>query len=72
MKMTLLLLTLGFYLSILATAIYGAYLSFCASLLMGLVVLLVEPLPFVIGLASLMTRSDVAHRLLDGLHRLLG
>lgn len=45
------------------TAIYGLILAFKASVLLGIIVLLVEPSPFILGVAGLLGHPDLAQRI---------
>ena len=50
--------------AILAT-LYGLYLAFSVSFLLGVVVLFVEPTPFIIGLVMIFFHKNLAQTLLD-------
>lgn len=59
---------IGCFLAFIGTIIYatflGLYMAFSASILLGIVVLLVEPAPLVIGLWWLFFHVDLAERFL--------
>lgn len=59
------LLMLALVLSAIATSVYGLYLAFSASLVLGIVVLIIEPLPLLIGLVSLLSGQDVAQKIME-------
>lgn len=46
-------------------SIYGLYLAFSASIILGIVVLLIEPSPFIIGLIMFFFDKNLAQMLLD-------
>lgn len=46
-------------------SLYGLVLAFSASIVLGLVTLFVEPLPFVIGLVKVFAHIDLAHRIVE-------
>lgn len=47
---------------------YGAYLAFKASIILGIVALVVEPSPAVIGWIAILGRSDVCQKIAAWLH----
>ena len=49
----------------LAMAIYGLYLAFSASIILGIIVLLVEPSPLLIGLVMVFFHKNLAQMLID-------
>lgn len=49
--------------------LYGIYLAFSASILLGVVVLFVEPSPFVIGAVMFFFHKDLAQALMDFLNK---
>jgi hypothetical protein len=52
-----------------AATIYGLYLAFSASIILGIVVLFVEPMPLIIGLCALLAHKDLAQMIVDALHK---
>lgn len=52
-------LGLGFF----AVSIYGLVLAFKASIILGLIALIVEPSPLALGLVALFGHPDIAHRI---------
>ena len=61
--MMLIYLTLG--LTMIGLSIYGMVLAFSASIVLGVVVLLIEPLPLIIGLVKLLTGINLAQKILE-------
>lgn len=61
-----------FILAMLMTTIYGLYLAFAASLLLGFVVLLVEPAPLVIGLIALFGHPELCRRIVEAVSKVFG
>ena len=55
----ILLLVVGCAIVIIAS-IYGIYLAFSASIILGIVVLFIEPMPLIIGLVMLICHKDLA------------
>ena len=53
----------------LIASIYGLYLAFSASILLGVVVLLVEPSPLIIGLVMLFFQKNLAQMIMDFLNK---
>ena len=49
---------------VLCIVLLGLYLAFSASVLLGFAVLIVEPAPLVIGIASIFWGVDLAQRIL--------
>lgn len=47
----------------LALSFWGIYLAFKASVLLGIIVLIMEPSPFILGVCALFGHADLAHRL---------
>lgn len=58
-------LAFGFMGLILYATIYGVYMAFSASVLLGIVVLLVEPSSAVIGLVMLFFHKNLAQALIE-------
>lgn len=52
-----------------AMTIYGVYLAFSASVVLGIVVLLVEPSPLVIGAVMFVFHKDLAQMIMEFLHK---
>jgi len=59
----------GIFLFTVCAVLYGIYLAFCASILLGILVLLVEPSPLVIGLVMIFFHKNLAQMLVDFLHK---
>ena len=53
----------------LCMAIYGLYLAFSASILLGIVALIVEPSPLVIGLVMFFFHKNLAQVIMDYLNK---
>lgn len=53
---------------LLGPGFYGAYLAFKASITLGIIALVVEPSPTVIGWIALLGRSDVCNKVAAWLH----
>lgn len=47
----------------LALTIYGLYLAFSASIVLGVLALLIEPSPFILGVLALFGHPDVATKI---------
>lgn len=60
---------LSFILFMMFVSLYGIYLAFSASVLLGIVVFLVEPSPAVIGLVMLFFHKDLAQMIMDFLSK---
>lgn len=58
----------SFWAFMLSVTVYGLYLAFSASILLGLVVLVVEPSPAIIGLVMLFFEKNLAQALIDYLN----
>lgn len=65
----LILLAVLLVLASFVVSIYGLYLAFSASIILGLVVLFVEPSPFILGLVMLIWDKDLAQGLIDFLSK---
>lgn len=63
------LLMVGIWAGLIASTIYGLYLAFSASIILGIIVLIVEPSPLVIGLVMLFFHKNLAQMLLDFLNK---
>ena len=59
------LLYFGVCLGLIGAAIYGLYLAFSASILLGILVLFVQPSPLIIGLVALFFHKNLAQMLID-------
>lgn len=55
-----------------AATVYGLYLAFSASILLGVVVLLVEPLPLILGVLGFLGHPEVAEKIVQFVQGLLG
>ena len=47
----------------LVLSVYGLYLAFTTSLVLGVLVLLVEPTPLLLGILGIFGYTDVAHKI---------
>ena len=63
-SIALAVLVLAFFGTLIYATFLGIYMAFSASILLGIVVLLVEPAPLVIGLWWLFFHVDLAERFL--------
>lgn len=61
------LVALFFFLVVLITTIYGLYLAFSASIILGVIVLIVEPLPLILGIIGAFGHPEVARRIAEWL-----
>ena len=59
------LLILAWVVFAIVAAVYGLYLAFSASILLGIVVFIVEPSPLVIGLVMMFFHKNLAQMLID-------
>lgn len=59
---------MSFWLFMVGVTVYGLYLAFSASILLGIVVLVVEPSPAIIGLVMLFFEKNLAQALIDYLN----
>ena len=59
------LAVIGLVILSLVCTFYGLYLAFSASIILGIIVLVVEPSPFIIGAVALFFHKDLAQMLLD-------
>lgn len=59
------LLSLAFAGFMMYAAIYGIYLAFSASVLLGIIVLFAQPSPSVIGLVMIFFHKDLAQAVVD-------
>lgn len=46
-----------------ASTFYGLYLAFSASIILGVIVLLIEPLPLILGVLGFLGHPEVAQRI---------
>lgn len=60
-----LILYIGVVVGLLAATVYGLYLAFSASILLGILVFIVEPSPLVIGLVMMFFHKNLAQMLID-------
>lgn len=59
------LLYFGVCLGLIGAAVYGIYLAFSASILLGVIVLFVQPSPLIIGLVMLFFHKNLAQMLIE-------
>lgn len=60
---------LGLWAFLIFGTIYGLYLAFSASFLLGIIVFIVEPSPLIIGLVALFFHKDLAQSLVEWLSK---
>lgn len=65
MKYVVLILTVA---ALFIPGIYGAYLAFKASIILGVIVLIVEPSPTILGWLALFGITDLCSRLAAWMH----
>jgi hypothetical protein len=65
MKALVGLFVLGLWLLLICSTIYGIVLGFKASILVGIIILIVEPAPLIVGLVALFSNVDLAQKLAD-------
>jgi len=53
----------------LAMVVYGLYLAFSASIILGIIVFLVEPSPLIIGLVMFFMHKNIAQMIMDFLNK---
>ena len=63
------LLMVGIWAGLILSTVYGLYLAFSASIILGIIVLLVEPSPLIIGLVMFFFHKNLAQMLLDFLNK---
>lgn len=63
------LLGVGLGIFALICTVYGLWLAFSASIILGIIVLLVEPSPFIIGLVMIAFNKNLAQMLVDLLNK---
>ena len=63
------LVIIAWFLFALTMAAYGLYLAFSASIILGIIVLVVQPSPLVIGLVMLFFHKNLAQMLVDFLSK---
>lgn len=57
-----------FAVAVIATSIYGLILAFSASILLGIFTLILEPLPFLFGLAMLLFEKNIPEYIMQFLN----
>lgn len=60
---------ISLWLAAIGLTVYGLYLAFSASIILGIVVLLVEPSPLIIGLVMLAFNKNLAQMVVDFLSK---
>mgnify|MGYP007100135501 CR=1 FL=1 len=55
-----------------AATVYGLYLAFSASIILGVVVLLVEPAPLILGVLGFLGHPEVSEKIVQFIQGLLG
>jgi hypothetical protein len=58
-------LVFGLWASLLLLTVYGLYLAFSASIVLGIIAFIVEPSPLIIGLVMFFFHKNLAQMLLD-------
>lgn len=69
MKAFLVLLIAGLALGTLFCTLYGLFLAFSASVILGIIALLVEPSPFIIGLVMVLFQKNLAELIMAFLNK---
>lgn len=64
-----LVLYFGVAFGLVGAALYGLYLAFSASILLGILVLFIQPSPLIIGLVMLFFHKNLAQILIDFLSK---
>ena len=59
------LMMLSIWIGVIGCTLYGLVLAFKVSILIGVLVLIVEPAPFIIGFVALLTQTNLAQKLLE-------
>ena len=59
------LLLIAFWVTFFATSLYGLYLAFSASIILGIVILVIEPLPLLFGALMLFFNLDLASKIME-------
>ena len=59
------LLIIGVWITLLATSLYGLYLAFSASIILGIVILVIEPLPLIFGALMLLFDLNLATKIME-------
>lgn len=62
-------LVLGLWALGIICTLYGLYLAFSASIILGIIVLIVEPSPFIIGAVMLFFDKNLAQMIVDFLNK---
>lgn len=63
------LLVFAFWGFMLFSTVYGLYLAFSASILLGIIVFIIEPSPLIIGLVMLFFDKNLAQMIVDFLSK---
>lgn len=63
------ILIFALWATLILSTVYGLYLAFSASILLGIIVLIVEPSPLIIGLVMLFFHKDLAQMLIEFLNK---
>lgn len=63
------LIILLFVLFSLSCAVYGLYLAFSASFILGILALIIEPSPFILGFVMFFFEKDLAQAMIDFLSK---
>ena len=63
------LIMFAIWAGLIVSTIYGLYLAFSASIILGIIVLIVEPSPLIIGLVMLFFQKNLAQMIVDFLNK---
>lgn len=63
------LLLIAFWGLLLVSTVYGLYLAFSASIILGIIVLIVEPSPLIIGIVMIFFDKNLAQMIVDFLNK---
>ncbi|NJO48163.1 MAG: hypothetical protein HC840_00445 [Leptolyngbyaceae cyanobacterium RM2_2_4] len=63
------LLLISFWVLLSVSTVYGLYLAFSASIILGVIVLIVEPSPLIIGLVMIFFDKNLAQMIVDFLNK---
>lgn len=63
------LLLIAFWVLLLVSTVYGLYLAFSASIILGIIVFIVEPSPLIIGLVMIFFDKNLAQMIVEFLNK---
>jgi len=67
MKIILGLLLIATVIAVMSASIHGLILAFSASIILGIIVLIIEPMPLIFGAVYWLTGVDLAQKIIDAL-----